>query len=430
MMAVQYWNLSGNCVRDILGHRLQILSSKIQKSPIDSPQLVPTRCVGTINKISACARTSAFQHLPTHSLLTFGSRCAPSLCCRDTPYDFRSGVLEDGAEGSQLIGARISETPDGLGYDTVYVLDDPPVDTCVDAHDGDHSDTSGATDGSDDVLVAPAAATSTSTVAAEVHGLEPEPEVEPQPDVRRLGSTVMRPAARLVDEASGRVMEVLTNQPCLICYSANYLQPKGNAASGEGKKDGKRRGIRGRRRRRKSSGDQDESGSGKGRQPGANPPSRASVDASGAGTTEKSNSSGGTRDESELLDDTEVDTAVDSSARHRQWGAVCLETVNYIGSLRFKQLPSMVLHPGQEYFHRTVHSFSTTGPPQTLDGGSSQQHEQDEHSATETDTSESTGVPDMTTGGESSTASPVTDTEDPDSERHDEVTRRKPRSKL
>ncbi len=42
MLFVQYWNLSGNCVRDILGHRLQIFSSKIQKSPIDSAQLVPT----------------------------------------------------------------------------------------------------------------------------------------------------------------------------------------------------------------------------------------------------------------------------------------------------------------------------------------------------------------------------------------------------
>ena len=39
---------------------------------------------------------------------------------------------------------------------------------------------------------------------------------------------------------------------------------------------------------------------------------------------------------------------------------MCLETVNFIGSLRFKkQLPSMVLLPGDEYCHKTMHRFST-----------------------------------------------------------------------
>lgn len=46
MATAQYWNLSGNCVRDILEHRLQIFSSKMQKNPINSAQLVPTRYVG------------------------------------------------------------------------------------------------------------------------------------------------------------------------------------------------------------------------------------------------------------------------------------------------------------------------------------------------------------------------------------------------
>ena len=38
-----------------------------------------------------------------------------------------------------------------------------------------------------------------------------------------LGSSVMKKAARLVDVESGRVMEVQTNQNCIICYTANYL---------------------------------------------------------------------------------------------------------------------------------------------------------------------------------------------------------------
>lgn len=279
--------------------------------------------------------------------------------CRDTPYDFRAGLSEDGAEGSKLIGARISETPEGIGYDTVYVLDDPPIDTNVAAQNSEPTSSVKAPGGSADLLSTPAAATLSLASAAEEHGLEPEPEVESQPDVRRLGSFIVRPAARLVDEVSGRVMEVVTNQPCLICYSANHLQPtKGSAPTGSGnEQDGKKRGKRGRRRQRRQSG-------------------RDTNDNDGGGTARKSNSAGGPGDESELYGDTEVDTLVDSPARHRQWGAICLETVNYIGSLRFKQLPSMVLHPGQEYYHKTVHSFSTTGPPQKPDGESSAQDEQ------------------------------------------------------
>jgi hypothetical protein len=286
-------------------------------------------------------------------------------CCRDTPYDFRAGLSEDGAENAELVGARISETPDGMGYDTVYVLDDLPIDTAPEAA------------GSGDTAVSSAPAASVSTAAASAD-LEPEPEVEPEVDVRRLGSTTMRPAARLVDEVSGRVMEVSTNQSCLICYSANYLQPKNSGANGEGgEQNGRKRGKRGRRRGRRNgrnSQEDENSGSQKDKQA---PPARTSGD-SGTGTTRKSNSAGGSVDESELLD-----AEVDSSARHRQWGAVCLETVNYIGSLRFKQLPTMVLHPEQEYYHKTVHSFSTAGPPQQLDSEFAQQGEQGEQPATD-----------------------------------------------
>ena len=257
-----------------------------------------------------------------------------------------------------------------MGYDTVYVLADPPIDTAVAAEDGaQNSASSAAAGGGEHVSSAPAAATSISKASAEERGLEPEPEVEPQVDVRRLGSTAMRPAARLVDEASGRVMEVVTNQPCLICYSANYLQPKGSVTKHEGK-DSKTK----RRRKREK-----DSGSHKDRQAGSNPPSRTSGDGS-AGSATKSNSAGGSADESDLTD-AEVGTPVDSSARHRQWGAVCLETVNYIGSLRFKQLPSMVLHPGQQYYHKTVHKFSTTGAPQKRDSESTRPGEQEEQAA-------------------------------------------------
>lgn len=260
-----------------------------------------------------------------------------------------------------------------MGYDTVYVLDDPPMDTA----------TGPGISGDPAVSSAPAAGISTATAGAI---LEPEPEVEPQVDVRRLGAATMRPAARLVDEVSGRVMEVSTNQSCLICYSANYLQSKNNSANGEGgdqnSKNDKGRGRR--RRRRKGGADQDEnSGLHKDQQA---PPARTSAE-SGSSNTRKSNSAGGSGDESELLD-AEVDTAVDRSARHRQWGAVCLETVNYIGSLRFKQLPTMVLHPGQEYYHKTVHRFSTTAPPRQLDSESSQQAEQAGQGATDAEGAE------------------------------------------
>ena len=301
----------------------------------------------------------------------------PITCCRDTPYDFRAGLSEDGTEAGELIGARISETPDGMGYDTVYVLDDPPIDAAVAAEDGAQNTASAAAAGGDHVSSAPAAASSISKTSAEGDGLEPEPEVEPQVDVRRLGSTAMRPAARLVDETSGRVMEVVTNQPCLICYSANYLQPKGSVPKHEGEDSKTQR----RRKRKKDSGAQ------KDRQTGSSPPSRTSGDGS-AGTATKSNSAGGSADQSDIYD-AEVDTPVDSSARHRQWGAICLETVNYIGSLRFKQLPSMVLHPGQQYYHKTVHKFSTTGAPQKLDSESTRLGEQGEQAARESASPES-----------------------------------------
>eukprot|EP01047_Picozoa_sp_COSAG01_P036697 COSAG01_NODE_2876_length_6927_cov_482.724810_5_plen_527_part_00 len=52
------------------------------------------------------------------------------------------------------------------------------------------------------------------------------------------------------------------------------------------------------------------------------------------------------------------DRADDAAAMaHRRHGAVCLETLGFIGSLRFKSLPGMMLRPSQCYHHRTVHKF-------------------------------------------------------------------------
>ena len=105
-------------------------------------------------------------------------------------------------------------------------------------------------------------------------------------------------------------------QPCLICYTANFLPKRG-------------------RRRAKSE-------KGKSKRGEETAPGKARRLTKGQGE------SGSPRGEA------------DATTRHRQWGAVCLETVNFIGSLRFKkQLPSMLLLPGGEYYHKTMHRFST-----------------------------------------------------------------------
>lgn len=310
-----------------------------------------------------------------------------------------------------MIGARIAETPDGVGYDTVYVLDDPPTEIPLSSpaevrreHAGGggggglRTAATGGGTAVESVSSAPAAAFPPS---AEGQVLEPEPEIEPaQPKdvaIRRLGSTVMRQAARLVDEESGRVMEVQTNQPCLICYSANYLLPNRNAASaaadaskgkgnqGKGnssnnnRKKNKKQKRSKRRRRQDGEQDQHQHESSGGGTSNAAAVGSTSGNASGSDAENSRGGSGGDGGDRPAagLDNAEASTVEEGdeeltavaesssdslAARHRQWGAVCLETVNYIGSLRFKQLPSMVLHPGQEYYHKTVHSFSTVQP--------------------------------------------------------------------
>ena len=350
-----YWNLSGDCARDILGHRMQICSSKIQKNPIDSAQLAPTG---------------------------------------GTPYDFRAGGgdEQEDQEAGELIGARIAQTPDGVGYDTVYVLDDPPAGDGATAGEGGRERTAGS-DGGTAVTSVPAAA------AADIDGLEPElepeQEQEPTPGSKRLGSLKMRPAARLVDEASGRVMKVVTNQPCLICYSANYLprvrrgNDPSNADNAKKKNKKKDQKKKKRKNRKKDGGPEDGGVDTLGRK---NQFSMQLLAAAVSSSEQQPEGEGVEQDDDDDDDQEEGEQeegragrneggsaqaagGTDPASRHRQWGAVCLETVNFIGSLRFKQLPSMVLHPGQEYYHKTVHTFSTIGPqnPDGSGGGGTEQ---------------------------------------------------------
>ena len=121
-----------------------------------------------------------------------------------------------------------------------------------------------------------------------------------------FGSQQMREAAVLMDGESGRVMSVTTNQPCLIVYTANHL-PHAK------------------------------------RKPPQLPPS------GGKGVVAEEVGDKARRDGRQL----------EPELTHRRHGAVCLEAVNFIGSLRFNALPTMVLQPGHTYHHRTVHHFTT-----------------------------------------------------------------------
>jgi aldose 1-epimerase len=184
-------------------------------------------CAADIKSHQLTLHASSKQADPVHAAAT--DPADPSLTLTDlvagTPYDFTVSGSAAAPIGSRMAGTLTAGSP--VGYDSVYVLDGG-----VGAGAG---------------------------VGAALH-----------------------PAAVLSDPSSGRVMDVATNQACIICYTANYLPP--TAAAGE------------------------------------------------------------------------------SSTRnaHTQWGAVCLETINHVGSLRFGDLPHMLLQPGEQYHHKTVHTFRTT----------------------------------------------------------------------
>ena len=144
-----YWNLSGDCAEDILSQRLVIHSSQMQQSPMESAKLTPTS---------------------------------------GTPYDFRSDK-----QHGERIGSRIKDTPEGIGYDNVYVLDATP-------NAAESADAAGRAAKSDANRVEDGGTASDT------------PNTFAGGDGAWTGSSAMRPAARLVDETSGRVMEVLTNQ--------------------------------------------------------------------------------------------------------------------------------------------------------------------------------------------------------------------------
>lgn len=293
-----YWNLTGNCQRTIHSHLLQLKASRLQASPIDSSHLLPIE--------------------------------------PGTAYDFRSPTP---------IGSRIKET--GGGYDHVYVLDaeaDPQQAAIAAKLEPRLAAAAAATE--EPILRAVADAEAPIRNGDDpVTGAKSRNQAEEQMPI--FGSTRMRQdVATLADEHSGRMMRVSTNQPCLVVYTANFL-PR----------------IKVPRRKRQ----QLESTRQAKQQPPPPPPSQMRVQepeappssAPSAGTVNKPGPDAKSPPAVEGGDEpSATPPRLTAEQTHRRHGAVCLETLNFIGSLRFKSLPSMVLQPGQRYFHRTVHAFS------------------------------------------------------------------------